>query len=130
MTKPAGGTAGVKPIPHLQSIVLPTLAVAGIAGVVIGAIAAVKVLQRRLAVKTLLNAGANVNAVDNAGNTPLHFLAAGRPMKGKGSVFIARMLVKAGGDITIENAAGYTPYKVAKRNYRIRLLRLLRPKRR
>lgn len=55
----------------------------------------------------LLDAGANANAADAAGNTPLHLLAAAQP--GMASVDMAKRLLAYGADATLANAQGRTP---------------------
>ena len=118
-SKAAYGTGGV----------LPTIVVtAAVIAAVVATIVAVKVIQRRLAVKTLLDAGAKVNAVDNLKNNALHFMAAGRAIKGRTTAHIAQMLIAAGADYNAENNAGYTPYQIARKYNRFGLLPVLNPK--
>ncbi len=83
-------------------------------------------------IRGLLSLGANVNAQDNAGNTPLHLMARGRllnPKKTKVGVATARYLIDNGADVTIKNNAGKTPYDVAKHYARVGLMWVLYPKR-
>ena len=52
-------------------------------------------------VKLLIDAGADVNAKNNDGKTPLHII--------KKSETIAQMLIDAGADVNAKNKKGYTP---------------------
>lgn len=58
-------------------------------------------------VKLLLANGANVNAIDNDGNTPLHYVR---------NVEIAKLLVEAGANINAKNEFGHTSLYYAKRS--------------
>jgi ankyrin repeat protein len=60
--------------------------------------------------KNLLDAGADPNAADADGMTPLHFAAA------QGSVDVVRLLLDAGADPNAKSANGETPLYVAVRN--------------
>ncbi len=110
-------------------------------------------LRIKIMVDSLLDAGANVNARDNKGNTPLHTLAGKsmyaimKPPPGvspqdfekskaelvgtweeKGGPSVAIHLIKRGADFTIKNNAGQTPYDVAKANKRVFLMATLKGK--
>ena len=72
------------------------------------------------AVQTLLKEGANVNAKDDLGGTPLHELANGIWVTSNRSeeLRIARILLENGADKRSENAHGDTPGGVARRLHR------------
>lgn len=70
---------------------------------------------------TLIQAGADVNTVDNANDTPLHYAA--RRGKNKGYLKVAEMLLNAGADINPRNNSGNTPRRVAKTNKMKNLLK-------
>ena len=59
----------------------------------------------------LLNARANVNAVNQFGITPLHSAAAS---KADGCYDVAQVLIEAGADITLSAQNGLKPYEAAK----------------
>ncbi len=61
----------------------------------------------------LINAGAEVNAVDNAKETPLHY-AARRGKQDKGYFNIVELLMEKGAEINPRNNSGDTPRKVGK----------------
>ena len=54
-----------------------------------------------------LKDGADVNAVDNWGDTPLHYLALGRSNDIKGELI--RVLIEAGADVDVRNYRKMTP---------------------
>jgi ankyrin repeat protein len=56
----------------------------------------------------LLTAGANINAVNEYGDTPLHIAA-----EGLGSIETIQILLDCGADITLVNKHGKTAYMVA-----------------
>lgn len=58
-------------------------------------------------VKKLIADGADVNAQDEAGNTPLHFAAE------NGHLTIARILIEEGADMSLKNEFGFTPFQEA-----------------
>ncbi len=60
-------------------------------------------------VQSLLNAGANVNAVDKYGFTPLHRAA------GNGQGAVVNLLLERGADMTLATQEGETPLSVAER---------------
>ena len=57
-------------------------------------------------VRASLEAGADVNAVDKYGNTPLHEVCLGSAVD---LVDLVEVLVEAGADVTAANEAGFTP---------------------
>src|SRR5262249_22264452 len=58
-------------------------------------------------VLALLNGGAEVNATDNSGMTPLHGAAM------IGNVDVGRILLDKGADVNRQTLAGYTPLHIA-----------------
>ena len=64
-------------------------------------------------VERLLKAGADVNAKNKSGSTPLHVAVASNP-----SPAVLEVLLKAGADPRAINGDGKTPHAVAKRKYR------------
>jgi ankyrin repeat protein len=60
-------------------------------------------------VEALVAAGADVNAADAKGDTPLHLAAASRP----GSGAIAEALLERGAKLTVKNTEGKTPVEIA-----------------
>jgi ankyrin repeat protein len=103
------------------------------------AIAAVDIEIRKNIVAMLLAKGAEPNAQDDDGNTPLHTLAAGSIIKTKedfrhAGVFMAKQLILNGASRDIRNNIrndnypnGQTPYDVAKEYKRIDLYIVLDP---
>ena len=59
-------------------------------------------------IRLLVEAGASINAIDNAGNTPLHEAVAWR------QTLAARELIEQGADVLLRNGAGLTPLNIAK----------------
>jgi ankyrin repeat protein len=119
---------------------VPASATAAGAGIMLGTIAAVDLTRRVITqirakmkrLDLLLEYGANVNTLDNFGNTPLHYLAGSRlkdvGLKGRrGAALIAHRLVKNNADITVLDRKGYTPYDLAKMNDRLLLQPILNP---
>ena len=70
-------------------------------------------------VKFLINAGADVNSVDNEGNTPLHYTAMANRLE------IAKILVESGADVRLENKKGKTPLEVSTENDNLEVMSLL-----
>ncbi|KZS85989.1 hypothetical protein B4U45_28765 [Mycobacterium persicum] len=71
----------------------------------------------------LLDAGADVNAIDDEGSTPLHFATKGE------SEEAVRLLLDAGADVNAKNTKGETPLYNAVRNTTpaaLHIMRLLR----
>jgi len=65
--------------------------------------------------KLLIKGGANVNAVDNDNNTPLHYAfdgEYGEPMRDN-DIELAYILLEAGANLKLRNNDGETPYEVA-----------------
>lgn len=56
----------------------------------------------------LLEAGANVNAIDSDGNTPIHEAVSRRQASA------VKVLRESGADICLRNGAGQTPFDIAK----------------
>lgn len=72
--------------------------------------------ERASIVDTLLKAGADVNAVDSLGNTPLIAALAGRgdlDWDAQAVIKTARALLDAGADVLVKNHAGHTALTVA-----------------
>ncbi len=89
----------------------------------------VDIFKRNRTVQKLIDGGGDVNAIDNLGNTPLHLMAAGRKLTfGKRALGLkaARTLLASGANVLAKNDAGYTPYAIARRNYRFILARTLK----
>ncbi len=111
----AGGAAGV-----------------AIAGVVIvfsaGTLAWIDIIIRNRIVGLLLAEGANPNAQDIDGNTPLHTLAGGKLLAAgnrRGGVIMAEKLIFNGAKRDIKNNVNQTPYDVAKEYNRKLLMPVL-----
>jgi|GEM_PF-2411779 ankyrin repeat protein len=108
-------------------------AVAGVTlGVAITAVTIVDISIRKEIVTMLLLKGANPNAQDADGKTPLHTLAAGQIVRTKedfrhAGVFMAKQLILNGASRDIKNNNGEIPYDVAKEYKRIDLYVVLDP---
>lgn len=61
--------------------------------------------------EALVNAGANLDAVDSSGSTALHYLSHSQP--GKSDIRIAKMLIERGAKRDIRNNAGQTAAETA-----------------
>lgn len=61
-----------------------------------------------IGIRLLLDAGANVNAIDNKGNAPLHEAVINR------QALAARLLIEHGADVRLRNKAGLTALDIAK----------------
>jgi ankyrin repeat protein len=73
----------------------------------------VSVLEQQLGVcRLLVGTGSNVNAVDAAGCTPLHWAA--MPAGNEQSLDFCRLLVEQGADATLKDGEGKTPLDYAK----------------
>ena len=59
-------------------------------------------------IRLLIEAGANINATDDQGNTALHEAVARR------QTFAAKMLIECGANMGIRNLAGQTPIDLAR----------------
>ncbi len=97
---------------------------------IIMTIVTVDTIKRHRTVQKLIEGGANVNAKDIDGNTPLHLMAAGRRFKfgeRKLGIIAAHMLLDTGANPNTKNKAGLTPYQIARRNYRLILAAVLKP---
>jgi ankyrin repeat protein len=110
-----------------------TEVVSGVSGVVSGvsgAVATVDIAVRNRIVDLLLKSGANPNAQDVDGDTPLHTLAAGRllnPANRHVGVIMAEHLILRGAKRDVKNDKGQTPYDVAKEYKRFLLMPVLNP---
>jgi len=92
----------------------------------------IQVRSKSKRLNLLLEYGADVNAVDNFGNTPLHYFASGSlkdvGIRGRrGSLVFAYQLKKANADLTLRNDKGYTAYDLTVLNNRYLLRPLLNP---
>jgi ankyrin repeat protein len=74
------------------------------------------------AVKFLLAKGANINAVDENGHSPLLISLLLRHWD------VAELLIERGADVLIQNKEGITPWKAASGGKNKRIIRLLRDK--
>ena len=100
---------------------------------VAGGIHTFRGIQRGRVVKLLVEQKAELNAIDNEGNTPLHLMAHGKPFSReaqKAGPFIANYLIKHGADYNLKNNLQQTPFKVAMQYGRLGLMVVLKPKRR
>jgi len=119
----AAGTAGslamMAYLGMMDAVFCPPCAV--VAAAIIASVIAVSLATRNSIVLMLLNAGANPNAQDYKGNTPLHILAEGKEggtgseLEGrkKNGFIVAQILLNHGASRTIKNNNGQTPYDVA-----------------
>lgn len=73
-------------------------------------------------VRMLVSMGADVNATDNLGDTPLHIAA----RNGRGD--IARALIEGGAEVNSRNKAGQTPLGVARESEKYNVADLLNVK--
>ncbi|KAG7588572.1 Ankyrin repeat [Arabidopsis suecica] len=69
--------------------------------------------------KVLLDAGANLHAVDKNNNTPLHYAA------NCGRKKCVRLLLKKGARVTLQSMYGKTPTDLGKLNYTLDVVELL-----
>ncbi|CAL9238689.1 unnamed protein product [Arabidopsis halleri] len=69
--------------------------------------------------KVLLDAGANLHAVDKNKNTPLHYAANCARKR------CIRLLLKKGATVTLQNMDGKTPIDLARLNYKLDVVNLL-----
>jgi ankyrin repeat protein len=72
------------------------------------------------AVKWLVEHGANPNALDGGGRTPLHVCA-----ERNRSAATIKLLVAAGADLSARDASGHTPLDYARKNKRVRVVEYL-----
>ncbi|MDH1791537.1 ankyrin repeat domain-containing protein [Stenotrophomonas sp. GD03819] len=68
--------------------------------------------QRAELVSKMIEAGADINAVDKSGNTALHFAAQGKQDN------VVRTLIDQGATVSIQNNQGMTVLDVAKQHYK------------
>ena len=78
-------------------------------------------------VSRLLDNGADVNAKDKIGNTPLHYTA-GWGHKDVAALLIAELLIAKGADVNDKNNDGDTPLHIAVKNGHMDVAELLRQK--
>ena len=74
---------------------------------------------------TLLEAGADVNALSNNWDTPLHELARFNSDLGHQSVALAKILIDAGADMNARQRHGFTPLHFAARRVALPIIELL-----
>lgn len=79
-------------------------------------------------VKLLLAAGADVNVGDMWSNTPLHCASDGGQLDEVDDSYakIVKLLLAAGADMNAVNDEGLTPLRVARRNWRIEVVKVLK----
>jgi len=75
--------------------------------------------ENQLAVETLIKLGADVEALDTYGMTPLHRMASNNLAVG------ARMLLQAGADATNKGKVGATPREIAMQSHAVDVLKVL-----
>ncbi len=128
----AFGSVGAVAVAAVSAPVIGLALVGAAAGgsLVVGVLFAARAIDRKKTVNALLELGADINAQDNLGNTPLHMMAAGRalsPKAMKGGPFLARHMMENGARVNIRNKKGKTAYDVAKAFARVGLMHALAP---